>query len=212
MIIFDLLLIVVVLAAMAALAAIVVSMVRGRFRQARQLLALLGAGLACYLGIVVAVALVSPQRSVALKEDRCFDDWCVAVDAVTRASELGPDAQRVKARGVFYVITLRLSNHARGRAQRAASAAVHLLDGRGLTYDVSAQGQAAFEAQAGPVAPLTSTLPVGQFVTTVQVFDLPLDARDIGLTIEHPVGLSPGWFVIGDEASLLHRPTIVRLP
>jgi hypothetical protein len=47
---------------------IVVSAVRGRVRQALKRLALLGAGLACYLGGVVGVSLVAPQRVVALKE------------------------------------------------------------------------------------------------------------------------------------------------
>jgi hypothetical protein len=31
------------------------------------------------------------------------------------------------------------------------------------------------------------------------------------LTVEHPVGFSPGLFIIGDQASLFHRRTVVRL-
>lgn len=32
------------------------------------------------------------------------------------------------------------------------------------------------------------------------------------ITVEHPVGFSPGWFIIGDESSILHKPTIIHLP
>jgi len=212
MTIFDLLFIIVVLASVAALTAVVASALRGRLRQAVKLLAMYGVCLAFYLGVIVVVSLASPQCILALGESCCFDDWCVAVEDVTLARELGQGERIARANGVFCVITLRLSNRARGRAQRASSAAVHLVDGQGRTYDISPQGQAAFEAQRGPTAPLTSTLPVGQSLSTVQVFDLPDDAHAVGLTVEHPVGPSPELFIIGDDASLFHKPTIVRLP
>lgn len=117
----------------------------------------------------------------------------------------------VGAEGKFYVVTLRLSNRARGREQRAGSVAVHLLDQRGHVHVVSIHGQRAFESRNGVAAPLTSAIAVGRFVDTVQVFDLPTDSAEVSLAVEHPVGPSPGLFIIGDEASLLHKPTIVRL-
>jgi hypothetical protein len=211
MTIFDLLFIIVVLASVAVLAVVVIRALRGCLRQTVKLLVLYGICMAVYLGVIVVVSLTSPQRILALGEDRCFDDWCAAVEDVTVARELGQGEHIAKADGVFYVVTLRLSNRGRGRAQRASSVAVHLVDSQGRTYDVSPKGQGAFEAQQGPAASLTSTLLVGQPLTTVQVFDLPYDARDVALTIEHPVGPSPGLFIIGDDASLFHKPTVVRL-
>lgn len=203
---FTLLFLIVVLASLVVVILAIIHLVRGRFKQAGRLLARYGIGLATYLGVVVIVALLSPQRIVVPREDRCFDDWCIAVEDVTLTNELGQAGH-----GVFYVITLRLSNHARGRDQRASSTAIHLLDDQGRSYDLSPLGQALWEAQHGPTAPLTSTIAVGQSLTTVQVFELPRDANDVALTIEHPVGPSPGLFIIGDEASLFHKPTIVRL-
>ena len=208
---FELLFLVVFLASVVTLAAIIRAVVQGRRQSAVKLLAGYATGAALYLGTVVAVSLGSPQRVLTIGEDRCFDDWCIAVDNVTVTRELGPGERATKANGVFYVVSLRLSNRARGRAQRASSAAVHLMDGRGRRYEYSGPGQEAFEAQDGPAAPLTATIPVGQFLTTVQVFDLPTDAQDVSLTVEHPVGLSPGLLIIQDEASLFHQPTIVRL-
>jgi hypothetical protein len=166
---------------------------------------------AIYLGVVVVVALMSPQRIFAIGEDRCFDDWCVAVKDVTVMPELGDGADVVRANGQFYVVTLRLSNHARGRSQRASSAAVRLMDGQGRVYEVSPRGQAAYESRHGPAPPLTSALGVGRSLDTVRVFELPTDSHEVGLTVEHPVGPSPGLLIIGDDGSLFHKPTIVRL-
>lgn len=209
--IFDLLFIVVVLATVITFAMAAIAGVRGRRQRAVSLLRRWVAAAAIYLGAVVVVSLLSPQRVLAIGEDWCSDDWCVAVNSVTLVPDLGPSDHPVRAKGVFYVVRLQLSNHARGRSQRASSVAVHLLDGLGHRYGVSSEGQSAFEALDGPTPALTSTIPVRQSLTTVRVFDLPSDSRDVGLTIEHPVGVSPGLFVIGDQASLFHRSTVVRL-
>lgn len=209
--IFDLLFIVVVLATVVMLAMAAVAGVRGRRQRACLLLRRWAVVVAIYLGAVVLVSLLTPQRVLAIGENWCFDDWCVAVDSVAVASDVGPSDHAVQANGVFYVVRLRLSNHARGRAQRASSAAVHLLDDLGHRYEVSHEGQSAYEAQHGPTPPLTATVPLGQSVTTVRIFDVQQDARDLGLAVEHPVGFAPGVFIIGDQASLFHRRTVVRL-
>jgi hypothetical protein len=206
---FELLLIGMVLATLIVLLVAGIHALRGRKARAGSLLKKHAVALGIYLAVLVAVSLATPQRVVALKEDHCFDDWCVAVEGVTVQEQLGQDS--VEPVGVFYVVTLRLSNHARGRSQRASSAAVHLLDEHGRRYDVSENGQAALAAQLGDVPPLTSTIEVGSSLLTYQVFDLPRGAHGIELTIEHPVGFSPGLLVIGDEGALFHRPTIVRL-
>jgi len=211
MTLFDLLFIVVFLATVVVLLTALVHVLRRRPRRARKVLAVHGRFLGLYFAVLLLVSLAAPQRIVALGEDRCFDDWCLAVDSCATVSELGHGEHAAKADGVFYVVTLRISNQGRGRAQRASSAAVRLRDDLGGTYDVSPRGQLAFEAERGPMAPLTSLLAVGRSLTTVRVFDIPNTAHVAGLTIEHPVGFGPGRLVIGEESSLLHRPTLNRL-
>jgi hypothetical protein len=211
MTIFDLLFIVVFLASVSVLLAAFVQILRRRARQALKMLSVFGLCLAAYVGVVVTVSLASPQRLVAAGQDRCFDDWCVAVDSAATFDTLGQGELAINANGVFYVVTLRLSNHGRGRPQRASSAAVTLRDDDGRPYDVSTRGQRAFEAEHGPAAPLTTTVSVGQPVVTVQVFDVPSSAHISGLTIQHPVGSGPGLFIIGDESSLFHKPTLSLL-
>jgi len=211
MMIFDLLLIVVVLATVALLLLAAVAGIQGRKRSAKRYLVRCCGLVVTYVAVVVVVSLVQPQRVVEMGEDWCFDDWCVAVDDVRFESTLGPPEAPVRARGVYCVVTLRLSNRARGRPQHPSSAAVHLVDGRGHTYEPSPAGQDALERIDGPEPALTSILALGQSVETVRVFDIPIDATNVGLTVEHPVGFAPGILIVGDQASLFHRRTVVRL-
>ena len=211
MMLFDFLFIALVLTTIVVLVIAVINILHGRLRQAINLLVRCGAGLALYLGVVAVIGLFSPQRVIAFDQDRCFDDWCMAVEDVTQVRVLGQSEHQIQAKGMFYVVALRLSNHARGRAQRASSTTVHLVDGQGQLHNISLEGQAAYVAQFGSVSPLTALIPVGQSLHTVQVFDLPPDAEPVGLTVEHPVGFGPGLFIIGDEASLFHKSTIMRL-
>jgi hypothetical protein len=209
--IFELLFVIVVLGLVVTLASAAVTALRGHRQRALALVVGCATCVTFYLGVVVTVALVSPQRIFAIGEDRCFDDWCVAVRDFKVTHDLGPGVDAIKENWQFYVVTIRLSNHARGRSQRASSATVRLVDGEGRVYEVSHEGQAAYEAQHGTAPPLTSTIDLGQFIDTVRVFELPADSRDVSLTIQHPVGLSPVLFIIGDDASMFHKPTIFRL-
>lgn len=209
---FELLFLLVVLASAASLLAAGVSALRGHTRRSVGLLGTWCAGLAVYLGVLVTVSFLSPQQVIALGEDHCFDDWCVAVEGVTIATAVGTPDPAIDTAAVPRVVELRLSNRARGRDQRAASVAVHLIDDRGVVYDPSPEGQAALEGQRGALPPLTATIPLGGTIRTAQAVEVPIGARGLAVYIEHPVGPSPGWFVIGDDSSLLHRPAIVPLP
>ncbi|MCB1044838.1 MAG: DUF4352 domain-containing protein [Acidobacteria bacterium] len=209
--IFDLFFLFLVLATFSTLIADVALLFLGRFKTVLKLLLYYGVGLLLYFFALIAVSVTSEQREIAMKEDRCFDDWCIAVEDVSFAQQLGHEQYQAQAKGLFYIVKLRLSNHARGRDQRASSAAVHLFDRYGQNYDVSLTGQAAFEAEYGKTSTLTSTIPLGQSITVVQVFDVPQNADNIFLTVEHPVGWFPGLLIMGHESSLFHKPTIVRL-
>ncbi len=211
MTIFDLLFIAVFLGSVSVLLAALVQLVRRRVRQALKMVSILAVCLGAYFGVLMAVSLASTPRLVAQGQDRCFDDWCVAVDSASTVGRLGQGEHAISADGVFYVVTLRLSNHGRGRPQRAGSVAISLHDDQGRTYDGSPRGQGAFEAEHGPTAPLTTRVSVGQPVVTVQVFDVPSSANISGLTIQHPVGFGPGRFIIADESSVFHKPTLSLL-
>jgi hypothetical protein len=206
--VFDLIFILVFLIIVGLIITILCRGVTGHVPDARRWSKILGSLVAGYLLVVVIVSLASPQRVVATGDNLCFDDWCVAVHDVQFTHEIGP----ARASGIYYEVNIRISNRARGRAQRENGAIVYLLDSEGRRYDPSDSAQRAYEALHGPAASLSSTIPLGEFIDTVRVFDLPADAKDVGLVKSTNTGPGPGMFVIGDGGSLLHRPTVIRLP
>ena len=195
MTIFDLLFIVIVFASAAMLAVVIAAALRGRGSQAVRLLAALGVSLALYLGVIALVALASPPRVMALGQDRCFDDWCVAVEDSARSES---------PKGAELTVTLRLSSRARRAPQRENGIAVAVLDEEGRRFEAAVKRED---------APFNVLLQPGQAVTTTRTFDVSGASGQLNLAVEH-AGFSrfPGMFIIGDDSSLFHKPTIVHLP
>ena len=195
MTIFDFFFIVIVFASLAMLAVVILIALRGRLRQAVKLLAMIGVCLALYLGVIVVVSLASPPRVMALGEDRCFDDWCLAVDDIARSES---------PTRTGYTVTLRVSNRARRAPQRENGIVVAMLDEKGRRFEAAANLED---------APFNVLLQPGQSVTTTRIFDVSGSSGPLYLVVEH-AGFSrfPGLFIIGDDSGLLHKPTIVRLP
>jgi len=59
--------------------------------------------------------------------------------------------------------------------------------------------------------PLNVLLGPQESVAATRVFNVPADAREIGLVLAHEGGFPIGWFIIGYE-TWFRKPTIVRLP
>jgi hypothetical protein len=76
MTLFDLLFVLVFLASLTTPGIVVASALLGRRRLVVKILGVFAVCLVIYLGIIVLVSLTSPQRVLALGENRCFDD-CV---------------------------------------------------------------------------------------------------------------------------------------
>jgi hypothetical protein len=169
----------------------------------------LALGLVIYAGVyallLVGVALLSPQRVMVIHQLRCFDDWCAAVEKV----EQRPEINTLKANGSFYLVTIDVLSQAKRIRQRALDASAYILDGQGNRYDPSLEGMQALEAAGQAGLPLNSWLEAGASFTSTIVFDLPAGINQPGLVFTH--GTFPGLIIIGDEASWLHKPTIVRL-
>lgn len=206
---FDLVFIIVFLVTVALVVTVVFHAVIGRFAGAGRYLKVLAIVLGVYFTLLLAVSLLSPQSVVPLREDLCFDDWCITVDDVSFARQLGRPEAPVRPQGVFYVVTLKISNRSAGRPQRETNGGVYLLDSKGRRYEPSPEGQRAYEAQHGPTPPLSVTVEWRQSVSTVRVFDVPNDAQDLGLAVVHS---GPGLLIIGDSDSLLHKKTVYKLP
>ncbi len=192
MTIFDLLFLAVFFASVVMLALTGFAALRGRRAQAVALLRRLGICAGIYLAIVILVSLVSPRRILNVGDDRCWDDWCMTV----------ADVRKTPAdNGSRYVVTIRISSRARRVSQRGLGTHVYLMDDQGHRYDPIPDPEA---------IPFDILLQPQEVVTTTRVFELPTDAQDPVLVATHGEGF-PGWFIIGDSASLFHKRTVVRL-
>ena len=193
--VFDLLFILLFLTTVATLLTAAVLAIRGRGARAARILLVYAICLGVYMSIVFVVGLVTPRRVFNLAEDRCFDDWCIAVQNADRT----PTPE-----GISYVVTLHLSSRARRVSQREKGLQVYLTDDRGWRFNPSPDPAA---------TPLDVLLEPGQAVETRRSFSVPSDAREIGVVAAHEGSYCfPGCFIIGDDASPLHKRAIVRLP
>jgi hypothetical protein len=194
MTLFDLLFLVLFLTAGVVLMVAVAAAVRGRRGAAMTWLRRLGLGAGAYFGVVVIVSLASPQRVLGIGDDRCSDDWCIAVTDVRRTPV---------AAGISYEVTFRLSSRARRVAQRERGVRVYLRDDHGHRHDPNpAAAEVPFDVRLEPL----------QQVTATRVFTMPADTPAVGLVVAFGGDLPfPGCCIIGDEGSLLHKRTEVLL-
>lgn len=173
------------------LLAAIVQALRGRGAKALRMLGGWALGAALYLAVLMAVSLRTPQRVLDLGEDRCFDDWCITAERADWARS---------AHGETVTVGLRVWSRAKRVDQRGPGSEVFLIDQSGRRWD----------PVPDPVAtPLSVMLHAGEAVETSRAFEVPPDARELGLVVNH--GEGPGNFVIGDEASWLHKRTIYRI-
>lgn len=191
---FDLLFLLVFLGLVVALLVAAVRALRGRFGAALQLLKRAGLGAAAYMGVVVAVALVAPGRSLGLGENDCSDDWCIAVAGVRQV----PGAS-----SAVYEVTFRVSSRARRASQRERDVLVYLRDAQGHRY----------QAEAGPSeAPFDVLLAPLETVTTVRRFDLPRGTHAADVVVARGGMRFPLCCIVADPNSLFHRKTAFPIP
>jgi hypothetical protein len=174
---------------------IIVEAFRRRFSSALRLAAGFSVAATVYLGIIVAVSLFEPQEVLRLRQERCFDDWCIAVENVSRT-----EAENVR----LYTVSYRMASRARRVTQRENGVSTYIVDQNGKRFDpLSDQAALPFDTYLKP----------GESAITVRTFALQGVSGPVQLVLAHE-GLYrfPGLFVIADESSLFHKPIIVPLP
>jgi len=191
---FDLLFIVLFLAALATLVVAAGMALVGRFAKAGRVAGRLGIAVAVYLVVVAAAGLLTPRRYLAIGDDQCSDDWCIAVDGVSKAET--PTAVR-------YDVTFRVRSRARRAMQREPNVVVYLTDAAGRRLDPEPEdaAQPPFDVELSP----------GQSVRTARTFLAPAGWRDVGLVVARSGFPFPVCCIVGEDGSLLHKRTVVRL-
>lgn len=117
---------------------------------------------------------------VALGTDVCFDDWCATVTSYERVDTIGDQVSS----GQFVILTIKMTNKARGIAQKPSEPRVHIVDDHGTVFSPSSIGQQALEQVQGQFLPLDQRLELHQSLETKLVFDVPKNNTNLAALIE----------------------------
>jgi hypothetical protein len=195
---FTLALVLCVLASLVTLLIAAYRLVRGRRSSA---LRLIGRWVICalaYLAISVAVSWTRPARVIEQGQNWCFDDWCIAVEAVRHApSPNGTD--------VTYTADIRIYNDARSPEGV-----------RGFWAYLRDEDDRRYAPAPGPWKDVVAArVPPHGFARTSMDFVVPRGARDLGFVTGHgggtPCGLLPSLLEIGQGGCLFHKPNMIRV-
>jgi len=137
-----------------------------------------------YSGLWGIFYFISSDKVVPFGTDICFDDWCATVTKVERPKTLSMEHQELNPQGQFIILNIKMSNHARGIAQKPSEPRVHIIDEKRNSYSFSAEGQQALEKQIGKQIPIDERLELHQSLETQLVFDIPNDAKNLKVLIE----------------------------
>ena len=175
---------------------VTISLVRGERPKALRHLGWIAGVWATYLAVLVAVSLRQPQKTVAIGQNQCYGEMCVAVTGVEEVPGfLDHDGNRLVR------VSIRITNHARGHTESEKLIQAYLVDAQGRRWE---------ESRGISGVPLTARIAAGDSVVSEPVFKVAKDATGLGLVFTHG-WRQPGALVIGDSDSLLHRKTVVPL-
>jgi hypothetical protein len=142
------------------------------------------AGIAGAISIsLLAMIAVLNRRDqiVGLNQEIQYDDFAFSALAVREAHSLGSGANQVNAQGVYWVVTLKIANHAKRVDYRFKRSSPVLIDYTGRELRPSPSGQQALESVND--FRCSEPIPAGASCTTEVVFDVPTNSRVSGLRI-----------------------------
>jgi len=122
----------------------------------------------------------SSDKEASLGTDICFDDWCATVTKIDKQEILGNE----KPNGQFIILHIKMSNHARGIAQKPSEPRVHIKDENGHSWAFSAKAQQALNNLIGNQVSIDQRLELHQSLETQLVFDIPKEANNLSVLIE----------------------------
>ena len=194
MTIFDLLFLAAVLTGIGTLVLGLVATLRGRRARAAVLVRRVGIGAVIYFGTLLSASAFTPQRYLRRGDLECSDDWCIGVRSLRRETS---------GAVVRYDVTFQLASRARRVAQRERFVVAYLLDDRRRRY---------FPLAHPTSVPFDTLLQAGETIQATRRFRVPSDTRVVGVVVSRAGrGRFPGCCIIGDEGSLFHRSTIIKL-
>ena len=121
--------------------------------------------------LLILAALNRRDQTVGLNQEIQYDDFAFSVLGVRKADALGSGSSQSTALGVYYVVTVKIANHAKRVDYKFKRDSAILVDDKGREFFLSASGQAALDSSASRQC--NSPMPAGASCVTEVVFDVP---------------------------------------
>jgi hypothetical protein len=132
--------------------------------------------LACF-GLVLLWLLGAQSKRemiVGLNQEIQFDDFAFSALGSRKAAGLGTAGGQKPTEGLYYIVTIKVANHAKRVDFQFDPSTAVLVDRAGKEYHLSARGQAALDSTRA----CAEALPAGASCVTEVVFDVPADITD----------------------------------
>jgi len=177
------------------------------------------AWIAIYLLALTVVSLASRDRIVGPGEEVVLcgiDPSCslsASVIGLRRTKTVGNPPRELIAAGVFYVVTLRVTSTAANPAFKPGDLSGYVVDENGREFSMVPQAERELlsEMTSSGAASTSAAEPARNAYKKLLVLDVAPDVREPTLVITEGSALERlvEWFIMGDEASLLHgKPRI----
>jgi hypothetical protein len=124
--------------------------------------------------LAMLAALNRSDQNVGLNQEIQYDDFAYSVMAIRKANALGKGDLQA-ADGVYYVVTIKVANHAVRVDYTFKKKATILIDESGREFHVSSSGQRALESTEGQHC--SAPIPAGATCVIDVVFDVPKSAN-----------------------------------
>lgn len=134
----------------------------------------------CYLALY---AVARPRQYVSMGTPIRQDDFTYTVVGLHKAATLGQGARQIRARGIFYIVLVRLDNHALRVPFEWDDDIVRIIDSKNQTYHVNHAAQERLLAET----PEKRAVLAGANATFPVAFDLPTNIRGPAVAFENGI-------------------------
>lgn len=127
------------------------------------------------VSLLAMLALLNRRdQTVGLNQEIQYDDFAFSVLGIRKETALRNSDSRTAA-GVYYVVTIKIANHAKRVDYTFKKHSAVLVDTAGREFHLSSSGQEALESIRGQQC--ARAIPAGASCTADVVFELPVDTQ-----------------------------------
>ena len=133
------------------------------------------------ISLLAVLALLNRRdQIVGLNQEIQYDDFAFSVVGIRKESSIGKSGSQAPA-GVYYVVTIKVANHAKRVDYRFKKNSAVMVDTFGREFHLARGAQEQLESTQGQQC--TEAIPAGASCLADVVFELPSDGRALQLRI-----------------------------